>query len=192
VKVADFAPLGTVTVAGTCATDVSLLARVTNAPPDGADPFMVIVPVELFPPTTDVGVLVNVDRAAAATARVLVLVTPYVPLIVTVVLVATGVVLMVKVVLVPPPAMVTLAGTLATAVLLLDNVTTAPISGAVPVNVTVPVEAVPPMTLVGRIFTDNKVTAVDVKFVFGTLAPLTVIFRLDGVNVKPFFVGVTV
>ena len=99
---------------------------------------------------------------------------------------------MVKVALVLPAAMVTLAGTVAAAVLLLDNVTTAPISGAVPFKVTVPVEAAPPMTLVGRIFTDNKVTAVDVKFVFGTLAPLTVMFRLEGVNVNPFFFGVTV
>ena len=150
------------------------------------------MPVELFPPTTDAGVLVNVDRSAAATVMFLVLLTLYVPVIVTIVLVATGFVVMLKVAVVAPGATVTLAGTLAAVVLLLDSVTSAPTSGAVPVNVTVPLEAAPPMTLVGRIFTDNKIVAADVKLVFGTSVPLTEIFRLVGVNPKPFLLGVTV
>ena len=53
-------------------------------------------------------------------------------------------------------ATVTLAGTVAAAVLLLDNVTTAPAGGALPVNVTVPVELVPLVTAVG----DNVTTEI--------------------------------
>ena len=62
---------------------------------------------------------------------------------------ATGLVLIVKVVLPLPAGMVTLAGTLAAA-LLLESVTCAPASGAGPLRVTVPVDdCAPPETLVG-------------------------------------------
>ena len=44
---------------------------------------------------------------------------------------------------------VTLAGTVAAAVLLLESATTAPLVGAGPLSVTVPCDAFPPMTLVG-------------------------------------------
>ena len=46
------APLGTVTFAGTLATDVLLLDSDTTAPPAGAGPLSVTVPVEGLPPTT--------------------------------------------------------------------------------------------------------------------------------------------
>jgi hypothetical protein len=49
-----------------------------------------------------------------------------------------------------PALTVTVAGTTAL-VLLLDNATTTPPVGAVPVRVTVPVEEVPPVTLAGFI-----------------------------------------
>jgi hypothetical protein len=75
------------------------------------------------------------------------------------VFVAIGVVVIVKVALVAPPVTVTLAGTCATDVLLLCNVTTAPVLGAAPVNVTVPVELLPPTTDVGVLVRDDKVTA---------------------------------
>jgi hypothetical protein len=55
----------------------------------------------------------------------------------------------VKVALVAPAATVTLAGTVAAAVLLPESVTTAPPEGAAPVSVTVPCEELPPVTLVG-------------------------------------------
>ena len=63
---------------------------------------------------------------------------------------------MVKVALRTPPAIVTLAGTCAAAVLLLDNVTTAPAGGAAPFNVTVPVELLPPTTEAGALVTDDR------------------------------------
>ena len=62
---------------------------------------------------------------------------------------ATGLVLIVKVALALPAGMVTLAGTLAAA-LLLESVTCAPAAGAGPLRVTVPVDdCAPPVTLVG-------------------------------------------
>jgi hypothetical protein len=67
---------------------------------------------------------------------------------VTVVELATALVLTVNVALVAPAATVTLEGTLAAAVLLLESVTCAPPAGADPLSVTVPVEEFPPVTLV--------------------------------------------
>src|SRR5438876_5434073 len=68
----------------------------------------------------------------------------------TVVDASTALVLTVNVALVAPAAIVTLDGVLATFVLLLESVTTAPPDGAAPLSVTVPVEdCVPPTTLVG-------------------------------------------
>jgi hypothetical protein len=54
-NVAVVLPLPTVTEDGTLATDVLLLDSDTAAPPLGAGPFSVTVPVELFPPTTEDG-----------------------------------------------------------------------------------------------------------------------------------------
>jgi hypothetical protein len=59
---------------------------------------------------------------------------------------ATALVVMLNVALVAPAATVTLAGTVAAA-LLLDSVTTAPPAGAGPSSVTVPVRGLPPVTL---------------------------------------------
>jgi len=55
----------------------------------------------------------------------------------------------VKVALVAPAGMVTLASTVATAVLLLERETRAPPVGAGPLSLTLPVEGDPPLTLVG-------------------------------------------
>lgn len=58
--------------------------------------------------------------------------------------------------LVAPTGTVTLAGTVATAVLLLESVTSAPPEGAAAVKVTVPVEKLPPTTDVGLMLTADR------------------------------------
>jgi hypothetical protein len=63
--------------------------------------------------------------------------------------VVTELVVTVKVALLAPAAMLTLAGTVAAAVLLLERVTTAPEDGAGALSVTVPWEVLPPTTLIG-------------------------------------------
>jgi len=69
VKVAVVAFAATVTLAGTCAAAVLLLDSVTTAPPVGAGPLSVTVPVEEAPPGTDVGLRVTELRTAAVTVR---------------------------------------------------------------------------------------------------------------------------
>jgi hypothetical protein len=64
-----------------------------------------------------------------------------------------------KVALVAPANTVTLAGTCAAAVLLLVSVTVAPPVGAAPLSVTVPVDELPPVKIVGFNETDDKDTA---------------------------------
>ena len=76
---------------------------------------------------------------------------------------ATRLVDTVNVALVAPAAMVTLAETVATPGLLLESVTTAPPAGAGPFRVTVPVEGVPPFTLVGSRLTEVRVGEVTVS-----------------------------
>ena len=75
-NVALVAPAVTVTLAGTCAADVLLLVRVTTAPPDGAGPVKVTVPVDEVPPITELGLRLTGVSAAAVTVRVAVFVTP--------------------------------------------------------------------------------------------------------------------
>ncbi len=55
-----------------------------------------------------------------------------------------------------PGATVTLAGTLATEGLLLDSATTVPPAGAAPLRVTVPVEELPALTVVGESVNDDS------------------------------------
>src|SRR5437879_13448751 len=90
--------------------------------------------------------------------------------------VGTGLVLTVKVALVALPGTVTLAGTLATPGLLLDRLTTAPPLGAGPLSVTVPVEELPPVTLVGLRLSDESVGGLGV-----TVRVLALVVALWGV-----------
>ncbi len=63
VNVALAAPAGTVTLAGTVAADI-LLESETVAPPYGAGPLRVTVPVEDEPPLTLVGLSVTEDNVS--------------------------------------------------------------------------------------------------------------------------------
>ena len=165
VNVALVAPAATVTLAGTVAADVLLLVSVTAAPPAGAAPFKVTVPVDEVPPVTLVGLSVTLEGVGALTVRFTDFVVPLSSAeMLTVALAVTGVVVIVNVALVAPAATVTLAGTVAADVLLLPSVTAAPPAGAAPFKVTVPVEEVPPVTLVGLSVTPEGIGALTVRF----------------------------
>src|SRR5207249_2430612 len=153
VKVAVVLAAGTVTLEGTLAAAL-LLESATCAPPAGAGPLSVTVPVDdCVPPVTLVGFNVSeetVGRGGGVTVseadrseerregeRV------------NGGDAATAVVLIVKVAVVLAAGTVTLEGTL-DAALLLESATCAPPAGAGPLSVTVPVDdCVPPATLVG-------------------------------------------
>lgn len=76
VNVALVLPAEIVRLGGTWAAVVLLLCSVTFAPPVGAAPFKVTVPVALLPPTTELGLRLIEDKVAALTVRVVVRVTP--------------------------------------------------------------------------------------------------------------------
>jgi len=89
---------------------------------------------------------------------------------------ATALVATVKVALVAPAATVTLGETVATVVLLLERLTTAPPAGAAPLRVTVPCEEFPPVTLVGFSVSEERI---------GQDGNLNEAIRVDQLNV-PF------
>jgi hypothetical protein len=150
VKVAVVTPAGTVTLAGTVAAAVLLLVSATTMPLVGATPLSVTVPIDAFPPITEVGFNERDDSAGGFTVRVPVLLTVTAEAVMTTAVGAeTGVVVIVNVADVLPAATVTLVGTDATAGLALDRVTAKPPVGARPVSVTVPVELLPPVTVAG-------------------------------------------
>lgn len=93
----------------------------------------------------------------AFTVSVALRLTPSVPEIVVDVEDDTVCVVTVNVRLVAPADTVTLAGTVAAAVLLLESVTTAPPDGAALDSVTVPCDELPPVTLAGESDSDASV-----------------------------------
>jgi len=129
------------------ATAVSLLARVTTAPLVGAAALKVTVPVELFPAVTLAGLRLNSERVVAGIT--LTTTEKLAAWIVAEVALVTKLVETVKLADVDPAGTVTLAGTVATAALLLESGTSAPPAGAAALSVTVPIEAAPPGTLLG-------------------------------------------
>lgn len=164
INVAVDEPAETVTEAGTVATEVLELVSVTSAPPAAALPVSVTVPVDELLPTTAVGESVREESAAGVTVSVAVLVTPAAtPVMVAEVEDATPSVVTVNVAVLALAATVTLAGTVAAAVLELESVTARPPVAAFPVSVTVAVEGLPPTTLAGTSVTLVKAAGVTVS-----------------------------
>jgi hypothetical protein len=91
------------------------------------------------------------------TERTADLVTPaLVPEIVVFVVLRTGFVVTVKFAAVAPAITVTLGGTVAAVVLLLESWMVIPVEGAAPVRVTVPVDELPPTTFDGFSFNEDN------------------------------------
>ena len=65
VKLAVDLPSGTVTVGGTLAADGRVLASATTAPPVGAGPESVTVPMDFAPPNTETGLRASAESAGA-------------------------------------------------------------------------------------------------------------------------------
>jgi hypothetical protein len=145
-----------VTVAGIDTELALLLESVMTAPPAGGAALSVIVPVESAPATTVVGLRATDVRMLGTTVSVALCVVPErAAEIVTSVAAAGLKVVTVKVAVVAPTGTVTLAGTVATAVLLLERVTTvAGVDGAGPLSVTVPVDGAVPATVAGLSWTE--------------------------------------
>jgi hypothetical protein len=76
VNVVEVVPAATVILEGTVAALVLLLVRVTTAPPLGARPFRVTVPVEDAPPVTLLGLSMIEERAGGLIVSVPVRVVP--------------------------------------------------------------------------------------------------------------------
>jgi hypothetical protein len=121
---------------------------------------MVTVPVEAVPPVTLVGATDSVVSTGGVMIRVTVcIVSLALAEIVADVEVPTALVATAKVAVVAPAATVTLAGTVAAAVLLLERVTAVPPLGAAFVSVTIPVEEPPPVTVAGFSVTPDTTAA---------------------------------
>jgi hypothetical protein len=154
-KLALVDPGAMVTLEGTRATKELLLERATTAPPLGAGPFSVTVALDEFPPVTVDGLSVKEVSAGGSIVSEAVCVVPaYTALIVTEVAVPTALVLTVKMAFVAPGGTVTVDGTVATPVLLLERTTTAPPLGAGPFSVTVALDELPPVTVAGLSVSD--------------------------------------
>ena len=161
VKVLPVDPAAIVTLVGTVAAAVLLLESDTTTPPLGAAALNVAVPVDELPPTTLVGLTVTAESVGdggggftPSDANSVVL--PSVAESWTVV-VLDGNVVIVKLALVAPAATVTLDGTVAAFGRLLVNVTALPPAGAGLGSVTVPVDGLPPVTLVGLTVNEDRV-----------------------------------
>jgi hypothetical protein len=158
VNVAVVAFAATVTVEGTWAAAALLLVRETTAPPVGARPSRVTVAVDDDPPSSPVGFSEAVIKFAGFTVSPAVAVPAFaVAEMVANAIDRTGLVATEKVAEEAPEGTVTLTGTVATVVLLLDSPTTVPPAGDGLLSVTVAVDDVPPITEVGFSASDDGV-----------------------------------
>jgi len=171
-KLAVVAPEATVTFAGTEATPELELASVTTRPAAGAGAEIVTVPTDPAAPVTVEGLRVRLVRVRGPTVMVADFeLAPTVAVIDEVELVATDRPVTVKVPEVAPAAIVIVAGTVATLVLLDASVTVSPPVGAAPLIVTVPVDVVEDAIEVGLSASALTVGAVTVNVAVGAIAP---------------------
>ena len=146
-------PAAIVTDVWMCAA-LWLLDNDTVIPPGGAALVRVTVPIEDTPPTTVVGFRVSDTMVGGLIVSWADWVTPLnLAVIVATACAAIPVVLTANVADVFPPAIVIEGGTVAE-IRLLDNRMVTPFEGAGPVRVTVPTDAVPPVTVEGFSETD--------------------------------------
>ena len=158
VTVAEVIPLGMVMVVGRVAL-LLLLLRVTVIPPAGAVVPRVTVPVVLDPPSTLEGDTVKVVAIGGwIVSAADVLFPPAVAVKVAVVFTLTGEVGMLSVAAVDPLGIMMLAGNEA-AGLLAFSVMVIPPDGALAESVIVPVDVLPPCTVVGERANDLTVCA---------------------------------
>jgi hypothetical protein len=163
VKLAVVFPSATVTLGGGVATAL-LLDSATSTPPASAGAVRVTVPVADEPPSTDSGVMLRLESVGLLefTVSVADRVTPPALAVMTELLLPAVVpAVMGNVALSAPLSIVTLAGTVAAAVLPLDSETTSPPSGAGPLRVTVPVLVDRSTTADGLRLRPESVAAVD-------------------------------
>ena len=132
----------TVTDTGTAATAEFELESDTTVPPEGAGPLSVTVPVTGWPPVIEAGltaIVLSVSATGFTVSPVFALPLPYEALSVTGVADVTLRVVTENVANVAPCRTLTEVGTAATVEFELESDTTAPLEGAGPLSVTVPV-----------------------------------------------------
>lgn len=170
-KVAVVAPAKIVTLAGMVADALSP-TRLTTTPPVGAGPESVTVPRVVVPPRIDAGLNVTAVASGGFTESVAVELDPFAEAVIVALRVEAVVVVdTVKVPIVDPVAIDT-GETTVTLALFELTFTEYPPAGAAPLSVIVPVEVVPPTTVVGERLTELTPGAFTVSVVF-LVDPLT-------------------
>lgn len=150
VNVADEAPAGTVTEAGTVAAAMFELERKTGTPPAGAAAEIVTAPVTSLPPTMVVGASVRpVGRGAVVVSDAFAKEAPRAAEMMFAISLPTSAVVAVNVAVDAASGRVTDVGTLTTEVSEDARPTTVPPMGAGPLMVIVPVDDCPPATTEG-------------------------------------------
>lgn len=161
VKLADVAPAFTVTVAGTVPAAFAD-DNETTAPPVGAAPLIVTLPVAETPPTTELVIDIELNASGAILTVVVFEVPPKDAVMVTDVDTAGLPAVTVKVLDVAPAEIVRELGTDALA-LLAESVTTAPPVGAGPESLTVAVPVRSFTIVVGETEIDDSLVGVTVS-----------------------------
>ncbi len=170
VNVPVVAPAAIVAVPGTAAPLSD--DTVTVNPPTGAADEIVIVPVELTPPSTVVGFNERAETVGPCTNKLPGLDVPFaIPLMVAVVSTPTATVVMLNVADVAPAAIVTDAGTVTEALFDASVILSPPVGAGLEI-VTVPTDPLPPSTVVGSTVKLATVGALIVRAAFAVVTPV--------------------